>query len=1158
MSSLFSLLKTNSATTRLLEKRGIFVVDETVGAPLLIATAFKEKPEDLVIITSNLYNAQQVYEALASLLSEEEVYYFPMDEMLRSESLAASKEMLAQRLYVLANAQKEQPKIIVANLAAAMRYLPSPKLFNEHTLKFSVGERYEFENITRILTEAGYTRVNKIDQSLQFALRGDILDIYSVNLDEPVRIEFFDDEVESIRYFEIATQASHEEINSATILPASDTLLSLEARNSLKERINNQLDKDIASLSKVTSDELIKQTGRDIERLLNYDYHISLYKYYGFVEDIHFNLLNYLNKPLLILNNDFQINEAAEMLEVDSFNYLREMAVLGENITHLAIYQPLTTVVGSANKIIRFREHSSGQNETVFNLRPIVGHAMNMNAATYMIESYLNENKKVLLALSTRYQLNSLKDTLTNKKTAFEEVTELNLPSGNLGLTSYYLEQGFELVDENVVVISSRELYGTKGRATRFQSRFKEATILRSYSDLNPGDYVVHEKFGIGQFLDIKTMLTDDIHQDYLHIQYFGKDVLYVPLSQFRFVRKYVGREGVAPRLNRLNSNEWDKTKSKISERVNEIADQLVELYSERLKGEGFAFPHDDEWQVAFENEFAYELTSDQARALREIKADMENIAPMDRLLSGDVGFGKTEIAFRAAFKAISAGKQVAFLCPTTLLAKQHYELALERFSTFGIKIKVLSRLESDNEKTKVVNALKDGEIDLIIGTHRLLSKDIRFKDLGLLIIDEEQRFGVEQKEKIKGLKTNVDVLTLSATPIPRTLQMSLVGIRTISQITTAPLGRMPIQTYVMVEKDSVVKELIERELGRKGQVFYLHNRVSTIYSKAAQIQKMIPNAVVGVIHGQMDKNESEDVMMRFYSGEITVLVCTTIIENGLDIANANTMIIEQADRFGLAQLYQIKGRVGRGNRIAYAYLLYKPHKQMTEAARKRLQAIQDFTELGSGYKIAQRDLVIRGAGDLLGPEQAGFIDTVGVDMYLKLLNDAITKKKTGKTRVEVITNSSSLHLDAYIPTAYALKSDKIDIYHEIDEATTIEQVDVLASQLRDIYGRLPNEVSLLLRKRKLDINLAGPEFEKMEETSKQITIYLSAEFARIDGIGTKLFQNLIPLTKVLKFKYANRELKMILLKDDNWFENLETLVEIINETYARNIDSGE
>lgn len=1150
MRSIFSLLNNNEATTRLLQKRGIFVVDEVIGATLLIATAFKEQPEDIVVITSNLYNAQKVYEGLLGFLSEDEVYYFPMDEILRSESLAASKELLAQRIYVLSKIQTEQPKIVVTNTAGAMRFLPSKDLFNNHTLRFEVGSDYNLGEVIEALVKAGYTRVNKLDQSLQFAVRGDILDIFSVNLDKPVRIEFFDSEVESIRYFDIATHISEEQISQVTVLPASDTLLSEQARSTLKERINKQLEQDSKNIRGVIGDELAKTTSRDIENLLNYDYHVSLYKYFGFVEEKHYSLLDYLDKPLVILNNDTQIEETTSMLGYDSYNYLRELHEIGKNISHLAIYRPLERVLASAGVTIRFREHYKSQEEIVFNSRPIIGLAANMNAAIKLIQSYLNENKKVLLALSTRYQLNSIANVLKNEQIPFEIVEGLSVPEGKLGLTTFYLDNGFELLDENFVVITSRELYGSKGRATRFHSRFKEATILRSYNDLNPGDYVVHERFGIGQFLDIVTMLVDDIHQDYLHIKYYGKDVLYVPLSQFRLVRKYIGREGATPKLNRLNSKSWEKTKARIEKRVNDIADKLVDLYAERIEGNGFAFPEDDEIQLQFEQEFAYELTSDQKRAIEDIKKDMQKTTPMDRLLSGDVGFGKTEIAFRAAFKAIGAGKQVAFLCPTTLLARQHYEVALDRFDTFGINIKMLSRLVSDSEQKKIIGELKSGEVDFVIGTHRLLSNDVEFKDLGLLIIDEEQRFGVEQKETIKEMKTNIDVLALSATPIPRTLQMSLVGIRTISQITTAPHGRMPIQTYVMAEKDSVIKEVIQRELGRGGQVFYLHNRVASIYAKAGKIQKMIPSANVGVIHGQMLKQEAEDVMMRFYSGDIDILVCTTIIENGIDVANANTMIIEQADHFGLAQLYQIKGRVGRGNRIAYAYLLYRSHKNMSEQARKRLQAIQDFTELGSGYKIAQRDLMIRGAGDLLGPEQAGFIDTVGVDMYLKLLNDAIMRKK-GEESVEAkVVPQSSLQVDAYIPTAYVTKSDKIDIYQSIDKATTEAEVDVITSTVRDIYGRLPEEVSLLLRKRKIDIKLAGEEFEKMFETTKQINIYLSTKFTAVDGIGVTLFQNLAPLMKQLKFKLVQKQFKITLNKDKEWFDTYETLISIIKETY--------
>jgi transcription-repair coupling factor (superfamily II helicase) len=621
-------------------------------------------------------------------------------------------------------------------------------------------------------------------------------------------------------------------------------------------------------------------------------------------------------------------------------------------------------------------------------------------------------------------------------------------------------------------------------------------------------------------------------------------------------VRKFSGKEGLAPRLNRLHSKEWENTKKKIKERVDDLAERLVTLYKNRTVAPGFPFGQDDEMQAQFEKQFPYELTPDQQRSVAEIKLDMEKPTPMDRLLCGDVGFGKTEVAFRAAFKAINHHKQVAILCPTTLLARQHYERAIDRFATFGINIAIFSRLIPEAKQKEYLKDVKAGKVQLIIGTHRLLGKDIVYQDLGLLIVDEEQRFGVEQKERIKEIKTNVDVLTLSATPIPRTLQISLLGIRQLSQINTSPLNRVPIQTYVMRQDNLVVKELIERELGREGQVYYLHNRVDDIYLVATHLKQRIKGSRVGVVHGQMDKDEIEDVMVDFYNGTINLLVCTSIIENGIDVSNANLIIIEQAAHFGLAQLYQIKGRVGRGNRIAYAYLLYDEQERLQEQAAKRLKAIQEFTELGSGYKIAQRDLMIRGAGDILGPEQAGFIDTVGLDMYLQLLQEAIVEKQTGQPTPKVVV-PPTLMIDAYIPETYAKNQDKVSLYQAIETAKDFKELLRIESYIRDLYGRLPDEVLNLLKKRHFDLLTAHPSVGSWQETKAYVDVFCSEAFTNLNRSGTLLFEKIQAHVAMLKVHYASRRLRIRLQKEGTWFLVLMELIRALVSTYDELTEKG-
>ena len=724
-------------------------------------------------------------------------------------------------------------------------------------------------------------------------------------------------------------------------------------------------------------------------------------------------------------------------------------------------------------------------------------------------------------------------------------VKEFSLPNKHqVGLAISNLPIGFFLEDEKVVFLTSKELFNEKIRITRFDNRFKEATIIKSYEELTPGDYVVHEYQGIGQFESLETLEVEGKHQDYLKLLYHGGEILYVPLSQFQLIRKYLGKEGVRPRLSRLHTKDWERTKAKIKERIHDLAQRLYNLYLERSHIEGYIFPKDDEFQKAFEDSCEFEITKDQMRSLNEIKADMESSKPMDRLLCGDVGFGKTEVAFRAIFKAINSGKQAVMLCPTTLLARQHYEVAMSRFAGFDIKIAIFSRLVPEKKQKEYIEQVKEGKIHLIIGTHRLLSNDIAYKDLGLLVVDEEQRFGVEQKEKLKELKTNIDVLTLSATPIPRTLQISLLGVRSLSQINTPPNERMPIQTYITPFNAGVVKELIQRELGRDGQVFYLHNEIETIYEIASRLKRALPTANIAVAHGKMNKNDIEDVMLKFYSGEVQVLVCTSIIENGIDVPNANMIIVDDSERYGLAQLYQIKGRVGRGNRIAYAYLMYNGNRVLKEETQKRLRALQDFTALGSGYKIAQRDLMIRGAGDILGPEQAGFIDSIGLDMYLRLLNEAVREKITGEEHKEEQYNKTiSLSFDAYIPSEYASDSDKIELYQEILAASTIDSLNEIKSRTRDIYGRYPEEVEQLFYKRSIDLMVKICEIRDIKDNKNNVELILGDNFINIKGIGNILFEALIPYLSMIKISYINHKFKIIMTKRGNWLIDLENIL---------------
>lgn len=1128
-------------------------MDDTIGISLLTALSYKEDNGQYLLVASNLYKAQRIYNLLVSILGQESVLLFPADELIRAQTFAQSKEMVAQRLYVLNEIVHGRGKIVVCNLAAATRYLPSPVLFSNKTIDFAKGKTYSFDSIKKSLVSNGYSRVNKIDQSLQFAIRGDILDIYSVNNENPVRIEFFGDEVESIRFFDLATQVSIKEVDKISILPGNDILLTEEETLSAPDKIYSILEKDQKSFDYGLFEHLRNIVEEDVSQILEGQPNQKLYKYYSLITKEHYSIFDYCPQYLKVVIDEESIHQANDLMIHESFEYLSELHEKGEIISHLEMAQDFSRLLNlKAVNVITTSKFVKDRDELTFDVRNVPYQASKRGDALNIIQMYLNDSNTIVINLNKKEQIKVIEEGLIGLNISYEGVKEFSLPTKtNIGVSTLNLETGFYLPNEKIVYLTSGELFNEKVRTARFDNRFKEATILRSYEDLTPGDYVVHEYQGIGQFLELQTLEVEGVHRDYLKIAYHGGELLYVPLTQFQLVRKFIGKEGAAPRLSRLHSNDWENQKKRIKERVNDLANRLMNLYIERSKIEGFAFKKDDEFQEMFEDSFEYELTSDQEKAVKEIKDDMEKPSPMDRLLCGDVGFGKTEVAFRAVFKAIDSGKQAAILCPTTLLARQHYELAIKRFSEFGVKIAVFSRLIPEKLQNEYIRGLKDGSIHLAIGTHRLLSKDIVFKELGLLVIDEEQRFGVAQKERLKELKNNVDVLTLSATPIPRTLQISLLGVRALSKIDTAPQERMPIQTYVAPFDEGVVKELIERELGRNGQVFYMRNNISTLYQCASRLQKLLPNASIAVAHGKMLKDEIEDVMERFYNGDIDVLVCTSIVENGIDVPNANMIIVEDSEKYGLSQLYQIKGRVGRSNRIAYAYLFYSPFKQMNEKAQKRLQTLQEFTELGSGYKIARRDLMIRGAGDILGPEQAGFIDSIGLDMYIKLLNEAVQEKMGQEVTPQYNEMNVTLQIDAYIPSSFANDSDKIEIYQEILTAPSVEALLRIKARTRDIFGKLPDEVEKLFQKRTIDILKDDAKVSKISDYPQYVEMLLSKDYINIRGIGNILFEAMIPYLKTIKVSYLKNEFKIKVMKNKNWLNDLESILESLTNILA-------
>ena len=1150
---LFKKLQSNLAIPPLEKSSGLFVVDSDVGISILTAHFYRENTQNLLLVAPNLYKSQRLFNLITAFVPIEDVVLFPCDELIRAETLSQSKEMTAQRIFALSRILKKDARIVIANLSSASRFLPKPELFRSKILNLKVGQTVDISALKNHLAKIGYQRVSKIDQSLEFAARGDIIDVFSVNNDTPVRIEFFGDEIDSIRTFDIATQSSLSKLDKVEILPSSDIVLSDNDYKNSIEKLYSSLEKDKTRIDPNFFDDLRISVENVVDKLTECNFDESVYKYYSLLNDETASIFDYCEDYKTIFVDRDALEEANRLLQNESTEFLGELFESGKALSCLKMYNSLSDIVNFRSKNVIYTSQFINKDYSfILSIQPVYYVSSKKEDAINIVMNYVNQNMKVVLCLNKEEHIRLITQELDSYNVKYERTNNLNISDKtDVSICLFDLPSGFTIKDLNVVYISGNEIFSEKTRTSRLDNRFKEATILKSFEDLEPGDYVVHEYQGIGQFVGLETIETEGIHNDYLKISYWGNENLYVPLNQFQLVRKYLGKEGMVPRLSHLHSSDWENTKRKVKERINNLAERLMQLYIERSKVKGFQFQKDDEFQEKFENSFEYKLTYDQSKAVDEIKKDMEASSPMDRLLCGDVGFGKTEVAMRAAFKAINSGKQVAILCPTTLLARQHYELSCKRFAGFDIRIGILSRLIPEREQKEYLKQLEDGSLHLIIGTHKLLSKQTHFKDLGLLIIDEEQRFGVEQKEKIKELKNNIDVLTLSATPIPRTLQISLLGVRAMSKIDTPPHERMPIQTYVSPFKIEVAKELIERELGRNGQVFFLHNNVSTLAQRANSIHRLIPEARIGIAHGQMEREEIEDVMMKFYNGEIDILVCTSIVENGIDVPNANMIIVEDSEKYGLSQLYQIKGRVGRSNRIAYAYLMYSPYKQLNEKAQKRLKALQDFSELGSGYKIAQRDLLIRGAGDILGPEQAGFIDSIGLDMYIKLLNESI-KEKTEGTKPEIITFNPNLSLDAYIPSSFANDQEKIELYQEIMSSPSREALARVKNRTKDMYGKLPNEVDTLFIKRDIDLLSEDADVKNINETRSMIEIILGNKYINIRGIGNLIFESMIPYLKFIKISYSNNVFKVQLSKNGEWIKNLENILLSLSNILGR------
>ncbi|HEU3979852.1 TPA: transcription-repair coupling factor [Streptococcus pneumoniae] len=1074
------------------KKRQLILGLSTSTKALAIASSL-EKEDRIVLLTSTYGEAEGLVSDLISILGEELVYPFLVDDAPMVEFLMSSQEKIISRVEALRFLTDSSKKgILVCNIAASRLILPSPNAFKDSIVKISVGEEYDQHAFIHQLKENGYRKVTQVQTQGEFSLRGDILDIFEISQLEPCRIEFFGDEIDGIRSFEVETQLSKENKTELTIFPASDMLLREKDYQRGQSALEKQISKTLSPILKSYLEEILssfhqKQSHADSRKFLSLCY------------DKTWTVFDYIEKDTPIFFDDYQkLMNQYEVFERELAQYFTEELQNSKAFSDMQYFSDIEQIYKKQSPVTFFSNLQKGLGNLKFdkiyqfNQYPMQEFFNQFSFLKEEIERYKKMDYTIILQSSNSMGSKTLEDMLEEYQIKLDSRDKTSICKESVNLIEGNLRHGFHFVDEKILLITEHEIFQKKLKRRFRRQHVSNAERLKDYNELEKGDYVVHHIHGIGQYLGIETIEIKGIHRDYVSVQYQNGDQISIPVEQIHLLSKYISSDGKAPKLNKLNDGHFKKAKQKVKNQVEDIADDLIKLYSERSQLKGFAFSADDDDQDAFDDAFPYVETDDQLRSIEEIKRDMQASQPMDRLLVGDVGFGKTEVAMRAAFKAVNDHKQVVILVPTTVLAQQHYTNFKERFQNFAVNVDVLSRFRSKKEQTATLEKLKNGQVDILIGTHRVLSKDVVFADLGLMIIDEEQRFGVKHKETLKELKKQVDVLTLTSTPIPRTLHMSMLGIRDLSVIETPPTNRYPVQTYVLEKNDSVIRDAVLREMERGGQVYYLYNKVDTIVQKVSELQELIPEASIGYVHGRMSEVQLENTLLDFIEGQYDILVTTTIIETGVDIPNANTLFIENADHMGLSTLYQLRGRVGRSNRIAYAYLMYRPEKSISEVSEKRLEAIKGFTELGSGFKIAMRDLSIRGAGNLLGKSQSGFIDSVGFELYSQLLEEAIAKRN-GNANANTRTKGNAeliLQIDAYLPDTYISdQRHKIEIYKKIRQIDNRVNYEELQEELIDRFGEYPDVVAYLLEIGLVKSYLDKVFVQRVERKDNKITI---------------------------------------------------------------------
>lgn len=1042
-----------------------------------LLSLFESKQDNIVVVTNSLYESNLLYSLLSTYTDD--VLLFPMDDFLSSVALAISPDLKIKRLETLKKVE-EKKHIVITNLMGYLKFLPPLKKGKEKELKLKVNEEITREDIIERLEQYGYTKDSLVTATGTYAVRGFILDIFSTFLEHPIRIEFFGDTIESIRYFDEDTQLSLNAIDEIIISPFDE--ITTDGYSSLVDYLENPI-------------------------VVYYDYEQIEVAYKKLLEDI----LEYKESKEISKDTEY-------MYQIEDFKVSKEIyidTIANMNTSKLPNYSFRSL------EIENFRSNFETLKEKVY--------------------LWLKQKKTIIFCLSKENQIKQMKELFD----AVHVLKKEELNENQINIMQKKINHGF--IFDNYVVISEYDIEQVNISDIKYKNTLKIGKKVNSLNNLELGDYVVHRNHGIGIYNGVVTLTQMGMQKDFIQINYLGNDKVYIPVEKITTIFKYTDKDGTKPKINKLNSTSWEIKKRQVQKKIKDISEELMRLYALRSNTKGISYV-DYPMEDLFAMEFPYEETKDQLKAIEDVQNDLRSPVPMDRLLCGDVGFGKTEVAFRAMFKTVLNNKQVLYLCPTTILSKQQYTSALKRFSSYPIEVALLNRFTSVKETKRILEDLKNGKIDILFGTHRLLSEDVKCKNLGLLVVDEEQRFGVTHKEKIKTLKNDINVLTLSATPIPRTMKMAMSGLRDLSIIDTAPVNRYPVQTYVIAENELIVKDAIYKELTRKGQIFILYNKVASIHDFCDKLRKLIPEARIHYAHGQMTKKELDDIMESFVNYDFDILVCTTIIETGIDIPNANTLIIYDADHFGLSQLYQIRGRVGRSDKIAYAYLLYDHKKVLNDIAVKRLQAIKDFTELGSGYRIAMRDLSLRGAGDILGSEQAGFIDSVGISLYTKMVEEEI-KRLNGEEVEEDMDTKSLVNVSTHISDAYVTDEDiKIEIHQMINEVEDEKSLKRVQKVLEDRFGKITEEIEIYMYEEWFEKLAKKLNILHVKQTERMVEVEIPEEVSsRVKG--DKLFFEAYNINPSFSFKYINKKIIITLLikrGEKHFLYSLIPLLELI------------